>query len=62
LLVWPGRDVPSYLQAWVGDIPVKTVLFDWSLKAPPVAISFAAIPPGARQLPAAIDGLVRPGN
>ena len=62
LLVWPGRDVPSYLQAWVGDIPVKTVLFDWSLKAPPVAISFAAIPPGARQLPGAIDSLAQTSN
>ncbi|RWC28215.1 MAG: glycosyltransferase family 39 protein [Mesorhizobium sp.] len=62
LLVWPERDVPSYLQAWVGDIPVKTVLFDWSLKAPPVAISFAAIPPGAKQLPGVIDSLAPPGN
>ncbi|MFD2056556.1 hypothetical protein ACFSQT_26800 [Mesorhizobium calcicola] len=62
LLVWPGRNVPPYLQAWLGNIPVKTVLFDWSLKAPPVAISFAAVPPGAPQLPSAIDSLAQTSN
>ncbi|WP_457151274.1 glycosyltransferase family 39 protein [Mesorhizobium sp. P5_C1] len=62
LLVWPGRDVPPYLQAWLGKLPVKTVLFDWSLKAPPMAISFAAVPPGAPQLPSVIDSLAQPGN
>ncbi|OBQ74529.1 hypothetical protein A8146_01855 [Mesorhizobium loti] len=59
LMVWPGRDVPSGLQAWLHDIPVKTVLFSWSLKAPPVAISFAAIPPGTRNLPVAVDSRTR---
>lgn len=62
LLVWPGRDVPPRLQAWVGNVPVKTVLFDWSLRAPPVVVSFAAIPPGAPQLPNAIDSLAQTSN
>jgi 4-amino-4-deoxy-L-arabinose transferase-like glycosyltransferase len=61
LLVWPGSGVPPRLLAWLGNIPVKTVLFDWSLRAPPVAISFAAIPPGVKQ-PGLIDSLAQPSN
>ncbi|ESY63733.1 MULTISPECIES: hypothetical protein [Mesorhizobium] len=55
LMVWPGSRVPPQLHAWLDNIQVKTVLFNWSQEAPPVAISFAAIPPGAR-LPVAVDG------
>ena len=63
LMVWSGHGVPPRLRAWLGNVPVKTVLFNWSREAPPVPISFAAIPPGARNLPAAIDSGTRdPGS
>jgi len=55
LMVWPGHDVPPQLQTWLGNLPVKTVLFNWSRTAPPVAISFAAIPPGTLYPPLAVD-------
>lgn len=59
LMVWRGPGVPSWLRAWLGNIPVKTVLFNWSRAAPPVAISFAAIPPGQRYLPVAASSRTR---
>lgn len=59
LLIWRGPEVPSQLRAWVGDLPVKTVPFNWSLKAPPVLVSFAVIPPGTRHLPLPLDSRTR---
>ncbi|BCG87320.1 hypothetical protein MesoLj113c_34300 [Mesorhizobium sp. 113-3-9] len=59
LMVWSGRGVPPSLRAWLGTIPVKTVLFNWSREAPPVPINFAAIPPGTRYLPLAVDSRTR---
>jgi hypothetical protein len=59
LLVWSGHGVPPRLQAWLGKVPVKTVLFNWSRGAPPVAINFAAVLPGTRTLPVAIDSRTR---
>jgi 4-amino-4-deoxy-L-arabinose transferase-like glycosyltransferase len=54
LMVWPGEDAPpAQIEAWVKNLPVKTVLFDWSLRAPPLAVSFVAIPPGTSDLPIA---------
>lgn len=60
LMVWSGHDVPPQLQPWLEGIPVKTVLFNWSLKAPPVAVSFAVIPPGRQNLPIADDSRTSP--
>ena len=52
LLVWlRGEPVPPRLQAWIAGLPVKTVLFNWSLRASPVAINFAVLPPGRSNLP-----------
>lgn len=59
LMVWPGHGVPPQLRTWLGNRPVKTVLFNWSRTAPPVAISFAAIPPGTRYLPLDADSRTR---
>lgn len=59
LLIWSGSAVPPQLRAWVGDLPVKTVPFNWSLKAAPVLVSFAVIPPGTRHLPLAIESRTR---
>jgi 4-amino-4-deoxy-L-arabinose transferase-like glycosyltransferase len=52
LLVWPhGWRLSPLQQAWIAGLPVKTVPFDWSLKAPPLEISFAVIPPGRTSFP-----------
>jgi 4-amino-4-deoxy-L-arabinose transferase-like glycosyltransferase len=52
LLVWPhGWNLSPQQQAWIAGLPVKTVPFDWSLKAPPLEISFAVIPPGRASFP-----------
>jgi len=52
LLVWPqGWRLSQQQQAWIAGLPVKTVPFDWSLKAPPLEISFAVIPPGRASFP-----------
>lgn len=54
LMVWPGKGAPPpQIEAWVKNLPVKTVLFHWSLKAPPLPVSFVAIPPGTPDLPIA---------
>ncbi len=54
LVVWQGEGAPPpKVQAWVKYLPVKTVLFDWSLNAPPLPVSFVAIPPGTPDLPIA---------
>lgn len=49
LLVWPGSEVPPGLRPWVGALPVKTVLVDWSRVAPPVPINFAVMLPGTHK-------------
>ena len=52
LLVWPtGWRLTPRQVAWVDGLPVKTVSFDWSLKAPPLEINFAVIPPGRASFP-----------
>ncbi|MDX8527590.1 glycosyltransferase family 39 protein [Mesorhizobium sp. MSK_1335] len=52
LLVWlRGMPPPSQLRAWAGDLPVKTVLFNWSLNARPMAVNFVVIPPGRKDVP-----------
>ena len=59
LMVWPGRGVPPQLRTWLGKLPVKTGLFNWSRTAPPGQISFAAIPPGTLYMPPAVDSRTR---
>lgn len=52
LLVWPhGWKLSPQLAAWTDGLPVKTVLFDWSLKASPLAIDFVVVKPGRADLP-----------
>lgn len=52
LLVWPkGWKLTPQQMAWIDGLPVKTVPFDWSLKAPPLEINFAVIPPGRTSFP-----------
>lgn len=52
LLVWPkGWKLSPQQRAWTDGLPVKTVSFDWSLKAPPLDINFAVIPPGRTSFP-----------
>ncbi|MGX8013817.1 glycosyltransferase family 39 protein [Mesorhizobium sp. ORM8.1] len=52
LLVW-RRDWPvsAHLQAWIAGLPVKTVAFDWSFNAAPIALNFAVVPPGKSNFP-----------
>ncbi|AZO14315.1 glycosyltransferase family 39 protein [Mesorhizobium sp. M2A.F.Ca.ET.043.05.1.1] len=53
LLVWPkGWPLTPRQLAWTEGLPVKTVSFDWSLRAPPLEINFAVIPPGRSSFPA----------
>jgi len=52
LLVWPkGWKLSPQQQAWTAGLAVKTMPFDWSLKAPPLEINFAVIPPGRTSFP-----------
>ncbi|RWB70791.1 MAG: glycosyltransferase family 39 protein [Mesorhizobium sp.] len=52
LLVWPnGWPLTPRQLAWTDGLPVKTVSFDWSLRAPPLEINFAVIPPGRSSFP-----------
>lgn len=52
LLVWPkGWPLTPQQLAWTDGLPVKTVSFDWSLRAPPLEINFAVIPPGRSSFP-----------
>ena len=52
LLVWlRDEPTPPRLKMWTAGLPVKTALFNWSLRAPPVAINFAVIPPGRNNFP-----------
>ncbi|MEW6633169.1 MAG: glycosyltransferase family 39 protein [Pseudomonadota bacterium] len=52
LLVWHGNGPASpQFKAWIAGLPVKTVHFDWSLKAPPIAVNFAVVPPGKSSFP-----------
>ena len=52
LLVWPkGWQLTPQQSTWIDGLPVKTVSFDWSLRAPPLEINFAVIPPGRASFP-----------
>ncbi|MBN9548243.1 MAG: glycosyltransferase family 39 protein [Alphaproteobacteria bacterium] len=52
LLVWPkGLKLTPQQMAWIDGLPVKTVSFDWSLKARPLEINFAVIAPGRTSFP-----------
>ncbi|RWE81858.1 MAG: glycosyltransferase family 39 protein [Mesorhizobium sp.] len=52
LLVWPkGWPLTPQQLAWTDGLSVKTVSFDWSLRAPPLEINFAVIPPGRSSFP-----------
>lgn len=52
LLVWPkGWQLTPQQLTWIDGLPVKTVSFDWSLRAPPLEINFAVIPPGRASFP-----------
>ena len=61
LLVWPkGWALSPQQQAWTAGLPVKTVLFNWSRRKPPVAVNFAVIPPGRSDLPGNPPGPPQP--
>lgn len=62
LLVWlRDAPMPSRLRAWADGLSVKTVFFNWSLRAPPVAVNFAVLPPGRSNLPGDPPGAPDPG-
>lgn len=61
LVVWrEGGSVPAQFKAWISGLPVKTVLFDWSFKAAPIAVNFAVIPPGRSSFPGDPPGASNP--
>lgn len=50
LLVWPTSEgAPWKISHWIKDRPVRTVLIDWSLRAPPISLSFVVVPPGTAE-------------
>jgi 4-amino-4-deoxy-L-arabinose transferase-like glycosyltransferase len=61
LLVWrQNGPVPPQFELWAAGLPVKTVLFNWSPKASPIAVSFVVIPPGKSNFPSNPPGAPNP--